>query len=222
MNTHIFYCIPLTFPDELDLCVQICSEFIKWYNGCFSCCLYSAPLSVYTILHDGKYFITDFCTEWNIIIVTWINRRWFIHFISYMWLKNFTFKYIPRYARILSLQKYAYYEYVQQLWFFLLLVVLPHLFLQVESDSPLHGGARTLEPSPATSNNIRPPWDIKQIQLRCFLFCWITFHLQKRHHNLYCKYWNDQIKVDEIVWGYRMGGRNCKYDFLKTEAMMEG
>lgn len=59
-----YYCIPLiTSPDELDMCVLMCSGFIKWYSGCFSCYLYSAPLSLYTIQHDGKYFITDFCTE---------------------------------------------------------------------------------------------------------------------------------------------------------------
>lgn len=114
VNTNIFYCIPLTFPDELDLCMLICSGFIKWYNECFSCCLYSAPLSVYTILHDGKYFITDFCTEWNIIIVTWINRRWSFHFIIYMWYKHFTFKHIQckeaKCASILIQQKCAYYS----------------------------------------------------------------------------------------------------------------
>ena len=95
MNTHththehthvcIAVFIPVTFPDERDLCVLICSGDIKWYNECVSCYLYLAPLSLYTILHDGKYFITDFCTDWNIITVMWINTMWFIHFILHIW-----------------------------------------------------------------------------------------------------------------------------------------
>ena len=86
-NTHVCIAvfIPVTFPDERDLCVLICSGDIKWYNECVSCYLYLAPLSLYTILHDGKYFITDFCTDWNIITVMWINTMWFIHFILCIW-----------------------------------------------------------------------------------------------------------------------------------------
>ena len=82
-HTHVCIAvfIPVTFPDERDLCVLICSGDIKWYNECVSCYLYLAPVSLYTILHDGKYFITDFCTDWNIITVMWINTMWFIHFI---------------------------------------------------------------------------------------------------------------------------------------------
>jgi len=84
-HEHTYVCIavfiPVTFPDERDLCVLICSGDIKWYNECVSCYLYLAPVSLYTILHDGKYFITDFCTDWNIITVMWINTMWFIHFI---------------------------------------------------------------------------------------------------------------------------------------------
>ena len=70
-HTHVCIAvfIPVTFPDERDLCVLICSGDIKWYNECVSCYLYLAPLSLYTILHDGKYFITDFCTDRNIITV---------------------------------------------------------------------------------------------------------------------------------------------------------
>ena len=86
-HTHVCIAvfIPVTFPDERDLCVLICSGDIIWYNECVSCYLYLAPLSLYTILHDGKYFITDFCTDWNIITVMWINTMWFIHFIVRMW-----------------------------------------------------------------------------------------------------------------------------------------
>lgn len=135
MNTHIFYCIPLTFPDDIDLCVLICSGFIRWYNGCFPCCLYSAPLSVYTILHDGKYFITDFCTEWNIIIVTWINRSGL--FISSFTYYHFTFS-------IFIIRKKG----MQESWFCrnmltIIPFLVPHFILQVKFDSPLHSGVRT-------------------------------------------------------------------------------